>query len=87
MVEEIGLDVDDAERRLLDADLWLLPPETLIGFTDEEAVSAWTGAIDDLDRAAELFSNYNAATSQALWDARERAAEALRRAQKRLEEK
>jgi len=87
LTEEIGLGQDDARKRLQDEGLWMLPPEALLGFEPEEAVEEWTGAIDGLGRAAELFSNYNAATSQALWDARERASEALRRAQRRLQEK
>jgi len=82
LVEEIGLDQGDAERRLLDSDLWMLPPETLLGLGPEEAVEMWTGAIDDLDRAAELFGSYNPATAQAILEGRERAAEARRRAKR-----
>ena len=64
----------------------MLQPESLLGLTDEEAVELWTQAVADLDAASELFGNYNPATRQALWDARERATEALQRARRRLRE-
>ena len=55
----------------------MLRSETRLGLTDEEAVEEWGRAGADLDAAAELFGPYTAATSQALWDARERSKGAI----------
>jgi len=85
LTEEVGLDLDDARRRLQDSELWLIRPETRLGLADEEAVEEWGRAVADLDAAAELFGSYSPATVQAILEGQERAAEAQRRARSRLE--
>jgi hypothetical protein len=71
-------------------DLWMRPPEGRFGFEGEEAVwereraTAWARGLANMADGADLF-DYS--TTQLLWDAAERAEEALRRARQRIEGK
>ena len=76
----------EAELRVVDADLWILEPESLYGFEPEEAVEQWVRAVDALGCLAEVAAFINEATLQAVQDARARAEEALRRARERVGE-
>jgi hypothetical protein len=85
----MGLDRATAERKLVDDDLWLVDPELRAGLEPEEAVREWQEALNFVQCLAEGFSvpdsPVNRATAHLLWDAVERAEEALRRARKRVE--
>jgi hypothetical protein len=87
LMEHVGLSREEAERRLEDADLWLLDPELRYSYPPgEEEVSAWEMAADFAASLSEGFERsgvINDATRQLLREMCERADEALRRARRR----
>jgi hypothetical protein len=87
LVEEIGMEPWAAERVLEDDDLWIVVPEQRFAFLDpQEDVRQWEFAYEFAYALTEGFNDspvINDATNQLLWDLRDRAEEALRRARKR----
>ena len=85
-----GLSLEEAERRLLDDDLWILHPEfRYAAKTPEEALEQWRWVVSVMDRVADFFVHevcFNESAVNLVLDAEERGKEALRRAQKRLQE-
>jgi hypothetical protein len=88
LVEEVGLNEEEARFRILDDDLWLLVPDSLISPAGEEAVEEWRETLATMDEIANfaLWNLPEGGLRQLIWDARERAREALERARVRLEE-
>lgn len=91
LVEEEGLTEEAARLRLRDKDLWLLPPwarfdEDLQGV---EGVRMWEQVAEAVRALADAISNgpgtiqANPAITQLVWDAAQRAEEALHRARRR----
>ncbi len=86
LVEDVGIDREQAELRMADDDLWLLHPEMRYPFEREEAVEQWEEAAAFAQGLEEGFANHwrlNEATRQLIWDLQVRAEEALRRARER----
>ncbi len=82
----VGLDKEEAERRLRDDDLWVLIPEQRFVLEGEEAVEQWREAsawASWMAAGAEPDGPHNEAITQLLWDLSERAGEAFRRASAR----
>ena len=87
LIEEVGVSAEEAERRMRDEDLWLVPPYMRDGLPDtEKTVEEWEYALG----FAKWLSEHNPVLNAAAWtlvcDMRERAEEALRRARQRLRE-
>jgi hypothetical protein len=81
LVNEVGLDRDDAESRLLDSDLWVIHPATRIpAVGNAEACREAEHTLGDL---ADFFEARHAETWVALVDARERFGELASRAEER----
>jgi hypothetical protein len=82
----------DAGLRTQDDDLWLVEPTMRFELEGEEAVEEWRVAESFASGLAEGLTSsaigdgggLNRATTQLLWDLRERAQEALRRAEERV---
>ena len=88
LVKNVELTREVAERILEDEDLWLLIPEQRFAYEGEEDVRQWQMAADFAYSLSQDFTEstaINDATRQMLWDLRERAEEALRRAHRRSE--
>jgi hypothetical protein len=93
LTSDIGYDRPEAERMLVDDDLWIVDPAQCYGFVGEEAVREWSKAVDFATFLTEGFASgpffsdfaneFQGAIQQMLWDMRERAEEALRRAKAR----
>ncbi len=86
LVEKVGLDRVEAERRMKDDDLWLIPPDQRVALEGEGAVEQWEEAANFACALAAGFTNYpavNEATLHLMWDLNRRADEALRRALER----
>ncbi len=89
LVDELGVERAYAERLVdQDADLWLVPPSERFVFESEEDVAQWEAARQWADALCRGFADpggtvINGAACQLLWDLRERAEEALRRARQR----
>ena len=45
LVKEVGISREEAERRMLDDDLWVLQSERRFAPEDEEAVEEWRKAV------------------------------------------
>jgi hypothetical protein len=96
LTSDIGHERAEAERMLVDDDLWIVDPALRYGFTGEEAVREWSKALTFAKFLAEGFAagppyspggfglEFQGAIQQMLWDMRERAEEALRRAEERV---
>ena len=92
LIEQYGTTEEEARLRPRDGDLWnFLDPASRFGeeFEGEEGVRLWETAATLAEGLGEFAANYldrmNPAATQLIWDARERAEEALRRAEARLE--
>ena len=88
MVEEVGLDVEEAWARMQDDDLWLIEPEMRLSLQDEEAIERLERAGAYLGDLAMFNASHTTFPDEAmvlLLDARDRAKEAARRARERLE--
>jgi hypothetical protein len=98
LVEELvqmdGLPPEEAEReaekRLVDDDLWVCHPMQRFIFEPEEAVAEWEQTANFAGSLAEGFTivgdpGVNTATIQLFWDMHARAEEALRRARERAQ--
>lgn len=92
LVEEVGMDPADAEKALVDDDLWLLGPECRYvpdsEAGDDDVVREWERAFRFAKALCRSFADdpqtdVNMATQHLLWDMRDRAEEALRRALQR----
>ena len=91
LTEHVTDDREEAERRMVDDDLWLLHPEQRYSFEDEEAVREWSRTLVMM-RALHEFAmdhyGYEAffsdTTVQLIADAEVRAQEALMRARERV---
>ncbi len=88
LVEEAGTTREGAELRLVDDDLWLVPPVGRREFPIcEDTVEAWRDAVTALEGLySASITLGNEALMHALSDAHERAIEALRRARQRAQE-
>ena len=88
LIERVGIDPEEAPLRLQDGDLWLVVPECRFVLEGEAGIREWEVAVEFADALADGFSEstaINDATRQLLWDMRDRAQEALRRARRRAE--
>jgi hypothetical protein len=91
LVEQDGLSEQEARFRLQDQDLWLLSPQARFdeGLQGEEGVRLWQEAAVAAHSIADIISNgpgtidANLAVTQLIWDAAQRAEEALHRARRR----
>ena len=88
LMGDVGLTREEAEARLVDEDLWLVDPARRWAFEGEEGVRQWETAYAFARALAEGFADppspaINEATVQLLWDLRDRAEVALRRARSR----
>jgi hypothetical protein len=87
LTEDCGIEQDEAERMLVDDDLWILEPSLRFAFSDEEALEVWREAVNKLETLANIGYGFeffgNEAVTQCIADAEERAREALRRARQR----
>jgi hypothetical protein len=84
-----GIDRRDAELRVVDLDLWIADPMGLYGLEGEDAVEQWADAARYARAQVEMVSHYvgfSDAVKQLVFDAQDRAQEALRRASARLGE-
>lgn len=94
LVEEDGLNEEEARLRLRDGDLWLLRPSARFDedLQGEEGVRLWEEAAKVAQTVADAVSNgpstiqASPAVTMLVWDAAERAEEALRQARQRVEE-
>ena len=94
LMEVVGLTEEEARLRLRDADLWLLHPEQRFDedLQGEEGVRMWEEAAQVARTIADAVSNgpgtiqASPAITQLVWDAHERAEEALERARRRTGE-
>jgi hypothetical protein len=88
LLSECGISRRDAELRLLDDDLWLLIPDSRIGLEPRDAVIEWHNTVYWMGAIANVAAMNldDGGLRQLIWDARERAEEALRRAKKRAEQ-
>jgi hypothetical protein len=90
LVEEVGVDVQEAPLRLRDDDLWmLLPASRFVWEPGEEDVRQWELAYDFAYALSKGFTESQAIPDSArmlLWDMRDRAEEAMKRARERAEE-
>jgi hypothetical protein len=85
LVEVMGIDREEAERRLLDGDLWLVEPALRAGLDGDEAVEEWewaAGFAQCLENGFAFTGWAPVATSQLIIDMRMRAEEALQRARR-----
>lgn len=86
LTESVGLDRVEAERRMKDDDLWLVPPDQRVALEGDGAVDEWEEAASFAQALSAGFSMHgplNAATVHLIRDLEERGEEALRRARKR----
>ena len=87
LMRTLGLSREYAERVMEDEDLWLLIPEQRFAFMEPgEDVRQWETAYDFASALVNGFTDskaINNATRQLLWEMRETAEEALRRAMER----
>ena len=90
LVEEVGLDRRQAELVLRDDDLWMLLPEYRFAWEPgEEDVRQWELAADFAYALADGFGESKAipdSVRMMLWDMRDRAEEAMKRARERAKE-
>ncbi len=88
LVEEVGLDPDEAEARTVDSDLWIAPAEGRYTFEGEEGVRQLLEAAAYFQAQAEValaHPGISDAVVQGYEDAAYRMREAARRARERLE--
>ena len=88
MRESVGVPERDIPLLLRDEDLWVCPAASRYPLEGEEAVAQWKEAAEFAGCLASMsyIGMINEATSQLLADVSYRADEALRRAERRLEE-
>ncbi len=85
----IGLSRDEAELRLLDDDLWLVPPEQRYTFESEAGAREWDEAARHFDHRAYIAQEdpmYSLAAAQLYQDAAYRARVLAYRVRERLQE-
>jgi hypothetical protein len=90
LINDGGISREEAEKRFVDDDLWLLPPDVRVSFaSDVEAALEWKRASDFFWWLSHVGINTDTLTpaiTQLINDAHERAEEALRRARKWAEQ-
>jgi hypothetical protein len=91
LLKEITPDEEDVRLRMQDNDLWILDPERRFGkqLEGHAGVGAWKEAVAWAHWLATATQHIDAGPGviQLLWDLEERAEEALRRAEERIEAK
>ena len=87
LVEEVGIDRDEAEARMVDSDLWITPAEQRYVFEGEEGIRQLLEAADYYQAKAAVALEhpaYSEAMVQGYQEAAYRMREAARRARERL---
>ena len=88
LVESVGLSSVEAQARMQDSDLWLVEPEQRLALRDEAAIERLERAGHAVGDLAMFYAEHGRLRDEMmvlLLDARDRAAEAARRARERLE--
>jgi hypothetical protein len=87
LTEDHGIEADEAEKMLVDADLWLVHPSQRFGIEAGKEVEVWSEAVEKLEAMEFVALNANlygnVAVAQCLADARARVEVKLERARGR----